>query len=51
MAAKYTIPFEYLWALLVEGEDYKFVERVANLAYNTEFATPTIEEVEKLKNE
>ena len=37
MSEKYTMPFEYLWALLVEGEDYDFVERVANLTYNTEF--------------
>ena len=37
MSEKYTMPFEYLWALLVESEDYDFVERVANLTYNTEF--------------
>lgn len=50
MASKYTIPFEYLWALLVEGEDYKFVERVANLAYNTEFCVGIYDSVNTSTN-
>lgn len=34
--AKYSLPFEYLWALLVMSEDYDFVKNVADLAYNSE---------------
>lgn len=34
--AKYTMPFEFLWALLVITEDYDFVEGLAKLAYDSE---------------
>ena len=34
MVKPYTLPFQYLWALLVMGEDYDFVEDLADLAYN-----------------
>lgn len=33
---KYTLPFEYLWSLLVMGESYDFVEGLAQLAYDSE---------------
>lgn len=33
---KYTLPFQYLWALLVTGEDKYFVLELADLAYNSE---------------
>ena len=33
---QYTLPFEYLWELLVMGESYDFVEGLAKLAYNSE---------------
>ncbi len=34
--AKYNLPFEYMWALLVMIEDYDFVEGLAKLAYDSE---------------
>lgn len=34
--AKYNLPFEYMWALLVMSEDYEFVEGLAKLAYDSE---------------
>ncbi len=33
---RYSLPFEYLWALLVMSEDYDFVKGIADLAYNSE---------------
>ena len=30
---KYTLPFEYLWSLLVSGESYDFVANLASLSY------------------
>ena len=36
LVEKYTLPFEYLWSLLVMGESYDFVENLAGLAYNSE---------------
>ncbi len=30
---KYTLPFEYLWSLLVSGESYNFVAKLASLSY------------------
>lgn len=33
---KYTLPFQYLWCLLVIGEDIDFVLELADLAYNSE---------------
>lgn len=33
---RYSISFEYLWALLVMSEDYDFVSGLADLAYNSE---------------
>ena len=33
---KYTLPFNYLWALLVMGESDEFVLNLAELAYNSE---------------
>ena len=36
MVVEYTLPFEYLWSLLVMGESYNFVSNLAQLAYNSE---------------
>ena len=36
MVSEYTLPFEYLWALLVMGESYDFVHNLAQLAYDSE---------------
>lgn len=33
---RYTLQFEYLWALLVMSEDYDFVRGLADLAYDSE---------------
>lgn len=33
---RYSMPFEYLWALLVVSEDYNFVKGLADLAYDSE---------------
>lgn len=33
---RYSLPFEYLWAMLVMSEDYDFVKGLADLAYNSE---------------
>ena len=33
---KYTLPFQYLWSLLVMGESYDFVKGLAELAYTSE---------------
>ena len=32
----YTMPFEYLWALLVTGQEKQFVMEIADLVYNSE---------------
>lgn len=32
----YSMPFEYLWAMLVMSEDYDFVKGLADLSYNSE---------------
>lgn len=36
MVQNYTLPFEYLWVLLVQGESYDFVEGLAQLVYDSE---------------
>lgn len=36
MIQQYTLPFEYLWSLLVVGRSYEFVEGLASLAYDSE---------------
>ena len=36
MVKKYTLPFEYLWALLVMGESDEFVLNLAQLAYDAQ---------------
>lgn len=36
LVSGYTMPFNYLWALLVIGEDKDFVLDLANLVYNSE---------------
>lgn len=36
MIKSYTLPFEYLWALLVMGRSYDFVEELAQLAYDSQ---------------
>ena len=36
MVQNYTLPFEYLWAMLVEGRSYEFVKNLASLAYDSE---------------
>lgn len=35
MIQQYTLPFQYLWCLLVYGQSYDFVKDVATLAYNS----------------
>ena len=36
LTSGYTMPFQYLWALLVIGEDKDFVMQLADLVYNSE---------------
>lgn len=36
MTEKYVMPFEFLWSLLVVGEDKDFIMEIADLAYNSE---------------
>lgn len=36
LVSGYTMPFEYLWTLLVTGEDVDFVLELADLVYNSE---------------
>ena len=36
LIGQYTLPFEYLWVLMVMGREYDFVKELADLAYNSE---------------
>ena len=46
MVQKYTLPFEYMWALLVMGESYDFVKGLADLAYNAEIQIGIYDQLE-----
>ncbi|MBQ9659455.1 MAG: CHAP domain-containing protein [Clostridia bacterium] len=55
VSKKYTLPFAYLWDLLVVSEDYDFVSGLAKLAYDTEihltiFDNQTENTTENVKN-
>lgn len=44
---KYTLPFEVLTALLINSDDIEFVEKVANLAFNSNIEITIAEEMTK----
>ncbi|MCI8273391.1 MAG: peptidoglycan DD-metalloendopeptidase family protein, partial [Clostridia bacterium] len=50
MVSAYTLPFEYIWALLVMGEDNDFVGDLARMAYNSEIDIGIYDSVTITKN-
>lgn len=47
MVQKYTLPFEYLWSLLVIGKDDEFVLQLAELAYDSEITIGIFDNINK----
>lgn len=50
MIQKYTLPFEYLWALLVTTKSDDFVLNLADLAYNSEIKIGIYDNINKIVN-
>lgn len=46
---RYSLPFDYLWALLVLSKDYDFVKGLADLSYNSEIIITVYDNVTENK--
>ena len=51
LISEYTMPFDYLWAFLVMGEDTEFVQNLTDLALDSEIEITLYDELTILEND